>query len=177
MKRRLAWVLVALVLASAVVIMLRPGKPKEREKLELSFLYYTNGPTSPEAVFAVHYPTGYTGGKWSPAESEYWESGKWNPWKPAGLGIGGMQIQGRGPLGKVAANGKRIDLRARFFIPNTNGSWRFRVYVNETPPIPFVERVKLFWGTIRQANHYSTRVLWGRRYWITNEVGPATKAQ
>jgi hypothetical protein len=173
MKRKLPWILVAAVLLSAVVIMLWPTKPKVRQPAELSFLHFTNVAGSNVAVFAVHFQKHYGGSSWQQTELDHWESGRWNPWNPTTTGRAGLPFQGGGPMGAVTASGKRIDLIAGFFLPNTNDSWRLRTHVEEVPPMSFVERLTFFGRKIRPANNYTADPRQTFDYWITNVVGPA----
>jgi len=172
MKRRLAWVLVALVLASALVVMLWPRKPEVRQKAELSFLYFTNSAGNPEVVFAVHFPKAYGGGSWKDMEVDRWEGERWNPWKPDGLRPHGMRLHGSSLLGTVAANGRRIDLNASYLLPNTNDSWRIRTRVEEAPPLSFIERLPFLGRNSRPPSSYMTNPANFFAYWMTNVVGP-----
>src|SRR5262245_45040074 len=122
MKRRLAWLLVIVVLLGAVVVMLWPGKRVEIPKAELSFLCYSNGPISPEAIFTVHFPTNYPGSHWKVVEVDRWENGKWKQWNTEGWRPQAVRLMGFSFQQTVGADGRRIDALAGCAIPNTNES-------------------------------------------------------
>ena len=173
MKRRLPWVLVALVLVSAVAIMLWPSKPVVRPQVELSFLHFTNGPRYSLAIFAVHFPRNFEGITWKETELDHWESGRWNPLHLPGRGSDLLPFQGGGPRGTVAPNGKRIDRVAEFFIPDTNDSWRIRTPVEEDRPWSGMERLPFLGRKLRQVHDDVGDPPRTFNYWVTNVVGPA----
>ena len=177
MKQRLPWILVITVLLCAVVVLLWPTKPGVRQRIELSFLCFSNAATGPEALFAVHNPKYYGGGTWFQTEVDRWEGGRWKPWKPESWPLPGTRFQGGSLLGTVAANGKRIDLIACYPLPDTNDSWRIRTHMDELPPLSFLERLPFLWRNGRQANIYATNRANFLVYWMTNEIGPATSGK
>jgi hypothetical protein len=173
MKRRLARVLVALVLVGVIVVMILRRPPEVRQKAELSFLYFTNAPASSLAVFAAHFPKHYGGSSWKEMELDRWEGGRWTPWSPSHPGKAAMQFKGVWPMGTVVQNGQRIDFIAEIFIPDTNDSWRIRTPVEEERPVSLLERLPVLGPKIREIRDNRADPWQTFDYWVTNVVGPA----
>jgi hypothetical protein len=179
MKRKLVWVLVAAVLVAAVVIMMSPGKPAPRGHIEMTHLGFTNSPTGPEAIFAVHFPPRISSSSWKYVEVDRWEEGGWKPWNP-GTSRPGMQHlvpQSRTSL----PNGRQVDLFAHYRLSNTNDSWRVRTHIDEGPLRPFRSSffIELWRKLGNRLRGGQSKILIEPEYsyWVTNEVHPGASAR
>jgi hypothetical protein len=171
MKKIIVVLLVLAVLGAALVVMLQP-QPPPRQRVELSFLAFTNAADGPRAMLAVTFLPRFGGCAWEELHTWRGGNGYWEEWISPSTRPMFQPISPTVWPARKLPDGKRINMIMTVPVQNTNDGWRLVVKINEGRPGPpaFIAFMRSLWQRARQTPPPSGWDAKGPAYFLTNET-------